>query len=102
MCTSPAQLDERASHTGPAPLTCSLSQTYAVADGLARLFCLRRRVGGVNTVQRQTFGELVRRYRRRSGLTQEELAERAELSPRGLIYLERNERHPQPGTARRL
>ncbi|HEX8918708.1 MAG TPA: tetratricopeptide repeat protein [Chloroflexota bacterium] len=49
-----------------------------------------------------TFGELIRRFRRREGLTQEELAERAELSPRGLIYLERGERRPQPGTARRL
>ena len=56
----------------------------------------------MEALQPSTFGELVRRYRRRSGLTQEELAERAELSPRGLIYLERGERSPHPGTARRL
>jgi predicted ATPase/DNA-binding XRE family transcriptional regulator len=35
-------------------------------------------------------------------MTQEQLAERAEITPRGLTYLERGERHPQPGTARRL
>jgi class 3 adenylate cyclase len=56
----------------------------------------------VAVLQPSPFGALLRRYRRRAGLTQEELAERAELSPRGLIYLERDERHPQPGTARRL
>jgi predicted ATPase/DNA-binding XRE family transcriptional regulator len=50
----------------------------------------------------QSFGELLRYYRRRAGLTQEELAEQAEMSPRGFIYLERGERSPQPGTARRL
>jgi transcriptional regulator with XRE-family HTH domain len=32
------------------------------------------------TAQDRTFGELVRRYRRDCGLTQEELAERATLS----------------------
>jgi predicted ATPase/transcriptional regulator with XRE-family HTH domain len=56
----------------------------------------------VDATERQSFGKQIRRYRRRAGLTQEELAERAELSPRGLIYLERDGRRPQPGTARRL
>lgn len=53
-------------------------------------------------IERETFGDLLRHYRRRAGLTQEELAEKAELSPRGLLYLERNERHPHAGTVRRL
>src|SRR5438270_3389826 len=56
----------------------------------------------MDATRQQTFGELIRSYRRRAGLTQEELAERAELSPRGLLYLERDERHPFPGTVRRL
>ena len=49
-----------------------------------------------------SFGELLRRRRQQAGLTQEELAERAELSPRGLIYLERGARRPHPSTVRRL
>jgi len=56
----------------------------------------------VATFEAKTFGEMVRRYRRRAGLTQEELAERAEITSRGLAYLERGERSPQPGTIRRL
>src|SRR5579862_9360353 len=35
------------------------------------------------------FGELLRRYRKAAGLTQEELAERAGLSARGISDLER-------------
>lgn len=56
----------------------------------------------MTTATGQSFGTRLRRYRLRAGLTQEELAERAELSPRGLMYLERDERRPQPGTVRRL
>lgn len=56
----------------------------------------------MTTVAEPSFASLLRAYRRRAGLTQEELAERAEMSARGLMYLERDERHPQPGTARRL
>src|SRR5690242_18608597 len=51
---------------------------------------------------RPTFGDLVRRYRERAGLSQEALAERAGLSPRGLLYLERGVRRPYPDTLRRL
>lgn len=36
-----------------------------------------------------TFGDLLRRYRKATGLSQEELAERAHLSPRTLSDLER-------------
>ncbi len=47
-------------------------------------------------------GELLRRYRERAGLSQEALAERAGVSPRGLLYLERGTRRPYPATLRRL
>lgn len=46
----------------------------------------------------ETFGALLRRHRLRAGLTQEALAERAGLSPRGVIHLERGTRHPYPDT----
>lgn len=49
-----------------------------------------------------SFGRLLRHHRRLAGLTQEELAERAELSPRGLAYLETGRRSPHHGTVRRL
>jgi len=50
----------------------------------------------------RSFGALLRGYREAAGLTQEELAERAELSARGLRYLERDLRRPYRATARRL
>jgi transcriptional regulator with XRE-family HTH domain len=50
-----------------------------------------------------TFGQLLRRYRAAAGLTQEELAERAGLSGRGIADLERGARTaPYPQTVRRL
>ena len=50
-----------------------------------------------------TFGQLLRRYRATVGLTQEELAERAGLSGRGIADLERGARAaPYPQTVRRL
>src|SRR5262245_19820409 len=49
------------------------------------------------------FGELLRHYRVASGLTQEELAERAGLSVRGLSDLERGlHRAHHPGTVSQL
>jgi transcriptional regulator with XRE-family HTH domain len=46
-----------------------------------------------------TFAELLQRYRRAAGMTQEELAERAHLSVRGISNLERGVRRlPQRGT----
>ena len=47
-------------------------------------------------------GDLIRRYREAAGLSQEALAERAGLSPRGLLYLERGKHRPYPGTLIRL
>jgi predicted ATPase/DNA-binding CsgD family transcriptional regulator/DNA-binding XRE family transcriptional regulator len=49
------------------------------------------------------FALLVQRYRAAAGLSQEELAERAALSRRGISDLERGERRsPRPATVRRL
>ena len=48
------------------------------------------------------FGELLRRHRAAAGLTQEDLAERAELSVRGLRYLERGLHRPYRDTVQRL
>src|SRR5437667_4318966 len=56
----------------------------------------------MNAAHPPSFGALLKRYREAAGLTQEELAERAALSPRGLIYLERGARRPYPDTVRRL
>lgn len=50
-----------------------------------------------------TYRELLRRYRLDAGLTQEELAEKAGLSARGISDLERGVRgYPHPDTVRRL
>jgi predicted ATPase/DNA-binding XRE family transcriptional regulator len=56
----------------------------------------------MNTRDESAFGARLRRYRHRVGLTQEELAERAEVSVRELAYLERGKHTPRPGTIRRL
>ena len=48
------------------------------------------------------FDRLLRHYRVAAGLTQEELAERAELSARGVRYLEQALRRPYRDTVRRL
>ncbi|HXT35037.1 MAG TPA: tetratricopeptide repeat protein [Chloroflexota bacterium] len=50
----------------------------------------------------QAVGDLLRRYREIAGLSQEALAERAGMSPRGLLYLERGLRRPYPATLLRL
>ena len=51
---------------------------------------------------RATFGQILRQYRLRAGLTQERLAERSGLGTRSLQHLERGETLPQRGTAQRL
>ena len=56
----------------------------------------------MGTGEANAFGALLRQHRTRAGLTQEELAERAGLSVRGLVYLERGTRHPYPDTLHRL
>jgi predicted ATPase len=56
----------------------------------------------VKATDERSFGALVRRHRHTAGLTQEELAERAEMSVRELAYLERGTHIPRPGTIRRL
>jgi transcriptional regulator with XRE-family HTH domain len=49
-----------------------------------------------------TFGELLREYRLAAGMTQEALAERAQLSAHGIQKLERGLTHPYRDTVRRL
>jgi transcriptional regulator with XRE-family HTH domain len=49
------------------------------------------------------FGTLLRRYREAAGLSQEDLAERAGLTEKGIGALERGERkRPQPHTLQQL
>jgi transcriptional regulator with XRE-family HTH domain len=48
------------------------------------------------------FGQLLREHRLAGGLTQEELAERAQLSVRGLRYVEQGLRRPNRDTVDRL
>ncbi|MGA7672634.1 MAG: helix-turn-helix domain-containing protein, partial [Nitrolancea sp.] len=63
-------------------------------------FGLERRV---ETEHRETFGTLLREFRDRAGLTQEEVAERAGLSVDAIGLLERGERkRPQRFTVERL
>src|SRR3954452_4444799 len=52
--------------------------------------------------QAATFAELLRRQRAAAGLTQEELADRAGVSVRGLRYLEKGLRRPYRDTVKRL
>ena len=56
----------------------------------------------METPSSPTFADLLRRYRHAARLTQEELAERAGLSSRGVLYLERGARQPYRDTVRRL
>src|SRR5258708_26354197 len=46
----------------------------------------------MSTQSSWSFGDLLRRYRLAAGLTQEELAERAQVSPRAISDLERGTR----------
>src|SRR5262245_29302290 len=55
------------------------------------------------TLDRGPFGALIRRYRLAAGLSQEELAARADISRRAVADLERGARRaPYPDTVRRL
>jgi transcriptional regulator with XRE-family HTH domain len=55
------------------------------------------------TAPEGSFGEQLRRLRERAGLTQEEVAERAGLTPDAIGMLERGvRRQPHPGTVRAL
>src|SRR5438270_10574853 len=59
----------------------------------------RARTRAVSTTELTTFAALLKRYRVAAGLTQQELAERARLSVRGISNLERGVRRlPQPDT----
>jgi LuxR family maltose regulon positive regulatory protein len=57
----------------------------------------------VDTAKQDSFGALLRRYRVAAGLSQEALAERAQMSARGISDLERGlRRFPQAATVMRL
>ncbi len=56
----------------------------------------------MDATEQRRFGDVLKGYRVAAGLTQEELAERAELSPRGVGYLEGGQRAPHRDTVRRL
>jgi LuxR family transcriptional regulator, maltose regulon positive regulatory protein len=57
----------------------------------------------VDTAKQESFGALLRRYRVAAGLSQEALAERAQMSARGISDLERGlRRFPQPATVMQL
>src|SRR6266536_3672597 len=61
------------------------------------------RIGAMGRAEPTGFGELLKHYRTAARLTQEELAERAGLSARGVSDLERGIRRvPHPDTTRRL
>ena len=57
---------------------------------------------GAGSPPPSSFGDLLRRHRQAAGLSQEQLAERAALTERGLRYLERDLRRPYRDTVRRL
>src|SRR6185437_5459646 len=58
---------------------------------------------GMSAEQSMPFGALLRRYREAAGLSQEDLAERAGLTAKGIGALERGERQrPQPHTVQQL
>jgi transcriptional regulator with XRE-family HTH domain len=59
-------------------------------------------VGSKDTQQEIAFGALLKRYRLAARLTQEELAERAGLSARGVKFLEAGARRPYRDTMQRL
>src|SRR5579863_5258083 len=57
----------------------------------------------MGTNKEESFGALLRRYRITAGLSQEVLAERAQMSARGISDLERGlRRFPQPATVTQL
>jgi len=57
----------------------------------------------VDIAKQESFGALLRRYRVAAGLSQEALAERAQMSARGISDLERGlRRFPQPATVMQL
>src|SRR4051812_42991734 len=58
--------------------------------------------GHTGAVGAPEFAQVLARHRAAASLTQEQLADRAGLSVRGLRYLERGERVPYPDTVSRL
>src|SRR5205807_3505778 len=88
---------------------CELGQTHAVRMLYAALSSViwgypgREQWVSTTTDTPRTFGSLLRHFRRLAGLSQEQLAERAGLSRRGIADLERGARRsPYPNTVHQL
>ena len=85
-------------------LCCKKARQDAVVarEGSGGQFAGRCATSRQSTGPYHAFGDLLRRYREAAGLSQEVLAERAGLSSRGLLYLERGKHRPYPSTLVRL
>jgi transcriptional regulator with XRE-family HTH domain len=106
--TRPNDTCERGEVTNPSRTpfgTCAscYSHPQASSGGITGRRRGEARVGPIATSEPGTFGELLRWHRLAAGLTQEELAEQAGLSARGIADLERGARtRPYPATLQRL
>src|SRR5207244_5428983 len=67
--------------------------TWPINSDRIRYAACGERVVGMGASPSVTFGDLLRKYRRAAGLTQEELASRAQVSPRAISDLERGQRN---------
>ena len=100
----------------PPTLGCNAERDHAQATQLPTQLAthlLASRRGGPGALEsprsaaskddrRDSFAARLRSHRLAAGLTQDQLAERAELSLRAIQNLERGDRRPYPDTARRL
>src|SRR5918912_1635411 len=94
--STPGWVSPRSIRCGRGAYHANLQETPAKADS-----CSRAQAMG-QAPESEVFGALLRRYRLAAGLTQEGLAERAGLAPRGLPRLEAGEHKPQRSTLQRL
>jgi predicted ATPase/DNA-binding XRE family transcriptional regulator len=88
---------ETAHHAGTGDILKSCFQLWKPENKMIR------EVSGMAGAHQSAFGKILRTFRLRAGLSQEELAARAELSVRGVSNLERGLRtSPRPDTVRML
>src|SRR5262249_42694981 len=87
---------------GTRPTRISHTRSHRAAP-ISAIMPSQRRRAHVASAAPGSFGHLLRQFRIAAGLTQNELAQRAGLSTRGVQDLERGiRRAPHPDTARRL